>query len=137
MLLQYFGSIFLVFGLFQPLYWLYRPEIARCIFLGFGLNDGIGSLYVTREKQIWLFLAKKLFSVFGLFQAVVLAQSLRYCQVQNYGQWACIWCRQNRPGMQRLGRVSGTILKNWFCFWLFSRTNLALSPKYCQVQNFN
>ena len=63
MLLQYFGYIFLAFGLFQPLYWLYRPEIARCIFLGFGLYDGIGSLYVTREKPIWLFLAKNFFQV--------------------------------------------------------------------------
>ena len=53
-----FWLYYFIFGIFQPLYWIYRPEIARCAFLGFGLNDGIGSLYITREKQIWLFLAK-------------------------------------------------------------------------------
>ena len=108
MLLQYFGYIFLVFGLFQPLFWLYRSEITRCIFLGLGVCYGIGSLYVKREKNIWLFLAKNIFSVFGLFQAVALAQSLRYCQVHNYGWWALIWCKQNGPSMERLGGVMRT-----------------------------
>ena len=46
-------------------------------------------------------------------------------------------CRGNCASMQRLGGAMGTIFKNWFCFWLFSRANLALSPKYCQVQNFS
>ena len=45
--------------------------------------DGIGSLYVKRKKS-GCFLAKHFFSVLGLFQAVLLAQALRYCQVQNY-----------------------------------------------------
>ena len=67
------------------MYWLYRPEIARCIFLGFGLYDGIGSLYVTREKQIWLFLAKKLFSVFGLFQAVFWRNRLDIARCKTTG----------------------------------------------------
>ena len=80
------GRIILVCNAYAvTIFWLYFLVFARCIFLRFGLYDGIGSLCVTREKLIWLFLANKLFSVFGLFHAVVFAQSLRYCQVQIYG----------------------------------------------------
>ena len=76
MLQQYFGFIVLVFGLFQPLYWLYRPEITRCIFLGVGRFNGIGSVYVKRKNKIWLFWSKTVFS-FWQFQAIDLTQSLK------------------------------------------------------------
>ena len=80
-----FWLYFLVFGLFQPLYWLYRLEIVRCICLGCGLYDGIGSLYVTREKQIWLFLAKNCFQFLAYFRQLFWRNRLDIARCKTTG----------------------------------------------------
>ena len=127
---------FLVSGLFIPLYWLYRPEITKCIFIGFGFLVCQQLIHVrTCNTQKWLFLAKNSFQFLAF--SVTVAQSLRYCHLHNYGQWAFIWCRQKRPSMQRLGRVVHIKLTFWLCFRHFSGAGLALSPENCQVQNFS
>ena len=96
----------LAFFCFLPIpefqYWLYRPEVIRCIFLGFGLFYGIGCLCNSQKscikftyKSIYSMLdfdgsfalnAKKsalgLSSVCGLFRAAALAAAGRFYGVR-------------------------------------------------------
>ena len=90
------------FGFFQPLYWLYRREITRCIFLSINICIGLSSYNVNHEKQIWPVFGPKLFQFLAHFRQLLLAQPLRHCQVHNYGRWAFMWCRQNYPSVERL-----------------------------------
>ena len=61
-------ALFFGFWLISAAVYHNWPQIARCAFVGLGLYDGIDSLYVTREKQIWLFLAKNCFRFLAYFR---------------------------------------------------------------------
>ena len=71
---------------------------------------------VKRKSRNWLFLVQNFIS-FWLIQAVVLAQSLRYCQVHNYGWWAFIWGGGLLYGVSRIILVCNAYAVT--IFWLY------------------
>ena len=88
----------LVFAIFQPLYWLYRPEITRCIFLGIGLIYGIGRfIHKTRKRNFqvacgffgsWTESTSDWSYIYGKFNTCYSVETL-YCRINFTNLWQC------------------------------------------------
>ena len=137
MLLQYFGSIFWFLAYFSRCIGSMDLKLPGAHFQALGYMMVQVDYTQHAKNKFGSFWPKTVFSVWpisGSFFSAI-AQILPGAKLRIVGVYMVQkeLSQYATPGRSQWNNIK----KNWLCFWLFSRANLALSPKYCQVQNFN